>query len=235
MPRKITAIDSTRREMSASVRSKVSCAFCSRSRILAERSSIAPIASACVASMVLRSNSVRLVSCSDSFAKPSPQRRRALLQPRERHALQVVVGEVDHDRDGLLDRLGVAARLLGRGAGEREIIGIGGDQHRGEGLAGFAERRPDQRVAVAGGALDDGIEPGHVLGGRLHLVLIGLGDGRLHGAQLAEAVEEAFGDVLELLDRPRQHRDRWRRASSACPARPRAAAGFPRTAPGSAG
>ncbi|MGY4380654.1 hypothetical protein ACVWZ3_008293 [Bradyrhizobium sp. i1.3.6] len=32
---------------------------------------MAPIASAWLASMVLRSNSVRLVSCSESFAKPS--------------------------------------------------------------------------------------------------------------------------------------------------------------------
>ena len=71
MPRKITAIDSTRREISASVRSNVSCAFCSRWRILVERPSIAPIASAWLASIVLRSSSVRLASCSASFAKPS--------------------------------------------------------------------------------------------------------------------------------------------------------------------
>ena len=90
--------------------------------------------------------------------------------------------------------------------GERQIIGVGGDQHRGEGLAGFSERRPDQRVAMAGRALDDGIKPGHVLGRRQHLLLIGLGDGRLHGAQFAEAVEEAVGDALELLHRSRQHR-----------------------------
>ena len=71
MPRKITAIDSTRREMLDSVRSKVSCAFCSRWRIFTDNSSMAPIASAWLASMVLRSNSVRLASCSVSFASPS--------------------------------------------------------------------------------------------------------------------------------------------------------------------
>ena len=43
-------------------------------------------------------------------------------------------------------------------------------------------------------------------GGRQHLVLIGLGDRRLHRAQFAEAVEEALGDALELLHRARQHR-----------------------------
>ena len=59
---------------------------------------------------------------------------------------------------------------------------------------------------MAGGALDDGVEPGHVPGGALHLLLIGLGDGGLHAAQLAEAVEEAVGGALQLLDRARQHR-----------------------------
>ena len=89
---------------------------------------------------------------------------------------------------------------------ERQIVGVGRDQHRGEGLARLAERGPDQRVAMAGGAFDDGIEAGHVPGRALHLLLIGLGDGRLHAAQLAEAVEEAVGGALQLLDRARQHR-----------------------------
>ena len=71
MPRKITAIDSTRREIADSVRSNVSCAFCSRWRILTDSSSMAPIASAWLASMVLRNSSVRLASCSVSLAKPS--------------------------------------------------------------------------------------------------------------------------------------------------------------------
>ena len=62
MPRKITAIDSTLREMLVSVRSKVACAFCSRWRILTDRLSIAPIASAWLASMVLRNSSVRFAS-----------------------------------------------------------------------------------------------------------------------------------------------------------------------------
>ena len=71
MPRKITAIDRTRRDVSDSVRSNVSCAFCSRWRIWLDNSSMAPIASAWLASMVLRSSSVRLVSCSDSLPSPS--------------------------------------------------------------------------------------------------------------------------------------------------------------------
>ena len=140
------------------------------------------------------------------FRHPLAQRHRPRLQPRQRHALQVVVGEVGHHGDGLLDRLGVPAGVLGGGRGERQIIGVGGDQHRRERLAGFSERRPDLRVAVPGGALDDRIEPGHVPGRAQHLLLIGLGDGRLHRAQFAEAVEEAVGDVFELLHRSRQHR-----------------------------
>ena len=94
MPRKITAIDSTRREMSASVLSNVPCAFCSRWRILTERSSIAPMASAWLASMVLRSSSVRLASCSDSFARPSRSAAVRACSRCQRHALQVVVGKV---------------------------------------------------------------------------------------------------------------------------------------------
>ena len=70
----------------------------------------------------------------------------------------------------------------------------------------LAERRPDLRVAMPGGALDDRIQPGHFPGRAQHLLLIGLGDGGLHRAQFAEAVEEAVGDVLEPLDRSRQHR-----------------------------
>ncbi len=57
--------------MADSVRSKVSCAFCSRWRILTDNSSMTPIASAWLASMVLRSNAVRIASCSVSFAIPS--------------------------------------------------------------------------------------------------------------------------------------------------------------------
>ena len=140
------------------------------------------------------------------FRQPLAQRQRPRLQPRQRHALQIVVGEVGHDRDGFLDRLGIAAGVLGGGRRQRQVIGVGGDQHRGERLAGFSERRPDQRVAVSGGALDDRVEPGHVLGRPQHLLLIGLGDRGLHRAQFAKSVEEAVGDVFELLHRPRQHR-----------------------------
>ena len=130
----------------------------------------------------------------------------ARLQPLQRQPLQVVVGEAGHFGDGLLDGVGVAAGFLGRGAGQREIIGVGGDQHRGEGLAGFSQRGPDQGVAVPGGALDDRIEPGHVARRGQHLVLIGLRNGGLDAAQLAKTVEETFGDAFELLHRPRQHR-----------------------------
>ncbi len=71
MPRNITAIESTRREMPDSVLSNVSCAFCSRWRILTDSSSMTPMASAWLASMVLRKSSVRMVSCSVNLAIPS--------------------------------------------------------------------------------------------------------------------------------------------------------------------
>ena len=119
--------------------------------------------------------------------------------------------------------------------GERQIIGVGGDQHRGERLAGFSERRPDLRVAMPGGALDDRIKPGHFPGRAQHLLLIGLGDGGLHRAQFAEAVEEAFGDVLELARPIPTASGRSRRAWSACRAPLRATAGSRRTVRGSAG
>ena len=206
MPRKITAIDSTLREMLVSVRSKVACAFCSRWRILTDRLSIAPIASAWLASMVLRNSSVRFASCSDSLAKPSRSADRPCLQPLQRHALQVVVGELGHLRDGFFDGLGIPAGVLGGRRRQRQIIGVGGDQHGGERLAGFAQRRPDQGLAVPGGAFDDRIQPGHVLGRSQHLVLIGFRNRGLDRAQLAEAVEEFIGDALEFRDRSRQHR-----------------------------
>ncbi len=187
--------------------------------------------------MVLRNNSVRLASCSVSSGQALAQRRgagaRAFCQ---RHALEIVVGEIHHDR-GWSSR---SSRYCGGASSadavrQRQVVGIGRDQHRGEGLAGFAERRPDQRIAMAGRALDDGIEARHVLGRTLHLLVIGLGDGRLHAAQLAKTVEEALGGAFELLDRARQHQGPWRRGWSASPAPPRAAAGSRRTGPGSAG
>jgi len=122
---------------------------------------------------------------------------------RQRHALQIVVGEVGHHRDGLLDRLGIPAGVLGGGRGGRQIIGVGGNQHGRKRFAGSSERGPDLRVAMSGGALDDGIQPGHFPGRAQHLLLIGLGDGGLHGAQFAKAVEETVGDVFQPLDRPR--------------------------------
>ena len=206
MPRNITAIDSTRREMPDSVLSNVSCAFCSRWRILTDNSSMTPMASAWLASMVLRKQFGPDRELLGQLGHPLAQRHRPRLQPLQRHALQVVVGEVGHHGDGLLDRLGIPAGVLGGGRGGRQIIGVGGDQHGRERLAGSSERRPDLRVAMPGGALDDRIQPGHFPGRAQHLLLIGLGDGGLHGAQFAEAVEETVGDVFEPLDRPRQHR-----------------------------
>ena len=147
------------------------------------------------------------------FRKTVTQRRCPRVQPLQRHPLQIVVGKVDHHGNGLLDRLGVAAGLLGRRRGQGEIIGIGGDQHRRKGLAGFAERWPDQRIAVTGCALDDRIKPGHVTGRGQDLVLVGFGDRRLHPAQFAEAVEEALGDALEPLRPSRTASGRSRRAS----------------------
>ena len=213
MPRNITAIDSTRREMLDSVRSKVSCAFCSRWRILTDNSSMAPMASAWLASMVLRSNSVRIASCSVSFAIPSRSATRPRLQPLSAPcaAGRCRRGRTSRGWSSRSSRYSWRASSAER-RGERQIIGVGGDQHRRERLAGFSERRPDQRVAMPGGALDDRIEPGHFPGRSQHLLLIGLGDGGLHRAQFAEAVEEAVGDAFEPLDRPRQHRVGWRRA-----------------------
>ena len=50
-------------------------------------------------------------------------------------------------RDGILDALDVDMGFLRGVGGEREVVGVGRDQHRGEGLARLAERRPDQGVA----------------------------------------------------------------------------------------
>ena len=48
------------------------------------------------------------------------QRGRPGLQPLQRVALQIVVGKIDHFRNGLRDRLGIPAGLVGKGeAGER--------------------------------------------------------------------------------------------------------------------
>ena len=206
MPRNITAIDSTRREIADSVRSNVSCAFCSRWRILTESSSMTPIASAWLASMVLRSNSVRIASCSVSLAIPSRSAtvraasRVSAMRCRSLSARSVITGMV-FSIVSVFRRASSAEEDV-----RRQIIGVGGDQHGRERLAGFAERRPDLRVAMPGGAFDDRVEPGHFPGRAQHLLLIGLGDGGLHGAQFAKPVEEAVGDVFEPLDRSRQHR-----------------------------
>ena len=135
------------------------------------------------------------------FREALSQRHGPRIQSLQGHALQVVVSEVRHHRDGFLDRLGIAAGFLGRRARQRQIIGVGGNQHGGKRLAGFSKRRPDQGVAVPGRALDDRIKSGHVPGRGQNLVLVGFRDGRLDAAQFAETVEETFGDVLQLLHR----------------------------------
>ncbi len=55
-------------------------------------------------------------------------------------------------------------------------------------------------------AFDDRIKPGHFPGGGQDLLLVGFRNGGLDAAQFAEAVQEALGDALKLLDRSRQHR-----------------------------
>ena len=140
------------------------------------------------------------------FGQALAQRHGPQLQTLQRQALQVVFREIGHHGDRLLDRLDVAAGVFRRGRRNRQIVGVGGHQQRRERLARLAERGPDQRVAVAGRALDDRVEPGHVARRRQHLFVVGLGNRRLHRAQFAKAVKEFAGDALELLDRPRQHR-----------------------------
>ncbi len=132
-----------------------------------------------------------------------------------------------------LDALDIRMRPPRGVRGEREIIGVGGHQHGGEGFAGFVERRPDQRIAAAGRALDDRIEPGHLLGRRQHLLLVGLRDGRpAVRASRSKPSRKRSVSAGQLRHRAGQHRDRWRRASSGCRARPRAAAGSRRRSPG---
>ena len=158
-----------------------------------------------LASIVVRSRLLRAVNSSDSAARPCAQRGGALAQALQRELLQVAFGEIDHHRDGVLDGIGVAARFVRRLRRQRKVVGVRRHQHRGEGFARFAERRHDQRVALAG-AFDDRIKPAHIAGGGQHLLLIGLGDLALDATHLAEAVEEFFGDAFELLHRAGQHR-----------------------------
>ncbi len=130
----------------------------------------------------------------------------ALSERAQRGALQVVLGEIDHDRDGLLDGRDSAARLVGRIGGQRQVEGVGGDQARGERLARLAERRPEQRVAFADRAFDDGVEPGHLLGGLEHVVFVGLLDRGLDLANLAEALQKPLGHRAQFVGRAGQDR-----------------------------
>ena len=136
----------------------------------------------------------------------APQRHRLLLQGIDRGALEVVVGEVAEHGDGVLDALDVDMGFLRGVGGEREIVGVGRDQHGGEGLARFAERRADQGVLRRGRAFDDRVEPRHLLRRRQHLVLVALGDRGLQRAQVAERVEEALGERGQFRHRGCQHR-----------------------------
>ena len=144
------------------------------------------------------------------------ERRGALGERAQRGALQVVLGEIDHHRDGLLDGRDAAARLVGGVGGERQVEGVGGDQARGERLARLAERGPEQRVALADRALDDGVEAGHLLGRLEHVVLVGVLDRGLDLAHLAEALQKPLGDARAVRRPTGTGSDRPRRGCAAC-------------------
>ena len=193
--------------MSASVRSNVSCAFCSRcahlDRQIVDGADGFGLAGVDGVAQQLGAAGKLLRQFRQALAQRRGARAAAAAAPcrcRSLSARSVITGMVFSMVSVLRRASSAEAR------GQREIIGVGGDQHRGEGLAGFSERGPDQGVAVPGGALDDRIEPGHVARRGQHLVLIGFRNGGLDAAQFAEAVEEALGDAFELLHRSRQHR-----------------------------
>ena len=68
--------------------------------------------------------------------QPVAERGGALARARQSAVrCRLVLGEIDHDRDGLLDRVDVPSRFVGGVGRERQIEGIGGDQAGGERLA----------------------------------------------------------------------------------------------------
>ena len=135
-----------------------------------------------------------------------PPRDCAIAECAERAALEVVVGEIHHHRDGVLDRLQVLGNLLGGVAGLGEIEDVGQHDRGGERLARLVERGPDQRVTVLGRIFHDRIEAGHFLRWREHLVLVGRGDGSLHVAQFAKTGDKALGRLLQPFGRAGEDR-----------------------------
>src|SRR5262249_24664789 len=114
------------------------------------------------------------------------KRGSALGQSRQRRALQIVFGEIDHHRDRLLDGRDVLARLGGGVRRQRQIERIGGYETRGERFARFSQRRQQQGVASADGALDDSIKPRHFPSRLEYFIFVGVRDRRLQRAHLAK-------------------------------------------------
>ena len=130
----------------------------------------------------------------------------AIGQRAERAALQIVVGEVEHDRDGALDGLEVLQDLLGDLARLREIERVGQHQRGRKRFPRLRERRPDQRRLLARAVLHDGVEAGHLMHRLEHLVLVGGGDRALDVAQVAEAADEPLGRLHQGLRRALEDR-----------------------------
>src|SRR5204863_9276178 len=124
----------------------------------------------------------------------------------KRVALQVVFREVDHHRNRLFDGGDVLARFVGGIRSERQIEGVGGDETGGERLARLSERRQQQRVARADGALDDRIEARHFPCRLEHFVLVGMGEGGLKRAHLAKTLQQSLGYRTQLVRGSRQNR-----------------------------
>jgi hypothetical protein len=131
------------------------------------------------------------------------ERGGALGQRAQGRALQAVLGEIDHHRDGLLDGRDVLAGFVGGVRRQRQIEGIGSDEARGERLARLSERRQQQGVARADGAFDDGVKSRHLPCRLEHLVLVGVRDRGLQRADLPKALKEPLGHGAQLVRRAR--------------------------------
>jgi hypothetical protein len=140
------------------------------------------------------------------LVEAAPERDRTVAQGDEGVALEVAFRQVHHDRRGALDRVDVAPGVLAGARGERQVIGVGGEQGGVEGLARLAQRRADQGIGALGRGVDDGVKAGHVAGRAQHLGVVGLRDGGAHGTQVVEAADEALGDLDERAGRLGDHR-----------------------------
>ena len=218
--------------MSARVWSKLPCACSSRSVICAESLLITAIMAAWLSSIAVCNRLVRVANCSASVFNPSRNAAARWASARQRGALQVVLGEIDHHRDRLLDGRDASSRLVGGVRGERQVEGVGGDEAGGERLARLSERGQQQGVALADGALDDGVESGHLLGRLEHVVLVGVRDRGLDLADLAEALKEPLGDRAQFVGRAATEPDRRRRGCAACSEPRHAIPGFRSRPPG---